>query len=75
MSRRLLSVDALVYGANIARQRPATRKKCHLNNSSRVLDVADLRQYIYEQMGRIRTTAVATDVLYGNHNGHGGGIS
>jgi hypothetical protein len=27
-----------------------------LNNGSPVLDVADLRQYIYEQMGRIRTT-------------------
>jgi hypothetical protein len=25
----------------------------HLNNGSRILDVADLRQYIYEQMGRI----------------------
>jgi hypothetical protein len=25
----------------------------HLNNGGRVLDVADLRQYIYEQMGRI----------------------
>jgi hypothetical protein len=29
----------------------------HLNNGSRILDVADLRQYIYEQMGRIRTNA------------------
>jgi len=27
----------------------------HLNNGGRVRDVADLRQYIYEQMGRIRT--------------------
>ena len=42
-----------------------------LNNGSRVLDVADLRQYIYEQMSRIRTTAFAVDRLYGNHNGHG----
>jgi hypothetical protein len=25
----------------------------HLNNGRRVLDVADLRQYIYEQMGRM----------------------
>ena len=40
-----------------------------LNNGSRVLDVADLRQYIYEQMGRIRTAAM--DGLYGNDNGHG----
>jgi hypothetical protein len=30
----------------------------HLNNGSRILDVADLRQYIYEQMGRIRTTTL-----------------
>ena len=28
----------------------------HLNNGSRVFDVADLRQYIYEQMSRMRTT-------------------
>jgi len=42
-----------------------------LNNGSRVLDVADLRQYIYEQMGRIRTNAYVTEALYGNSNGHG----
>ena len=41
-----------------------------LNNGSRVLDVADLRQYIYEQMGRIRTNAHFTDALYGNSNGN-----
>ena len=38
----------------------------HLNNGSRVLDVADLRQYIYEQMNRIRTSTLVTDGLYGN---------
>jgi hypothetical protein len=38
----------------------------HLNNGSRVLDVADLRQYIYEQMNRIRTCTRVTDGLYGN---------
>ena len=43
----------------------------HLNNGSRILDVADLRQYIYEQMGRIRTNAFVLDGLYGNDNGHG----
>ena len=43
----------------------------HLNNGSRVLDVADLRQYIYEQMGRIRTNALVMDGLYGKNNGHG----
>ncbi|HEX4920055.1 MAG TPA: hypothetical protein VFV92_04875 [Candidatus Bathyarchaeia archaeon] len=37
-----------------------------LNNGSRVLDVADLRQYIYEQMGRIRTSAYVGAGLYGN---------
>jgi hypothetical protein len=42
-----------------------------LNNGSRVLDVADLRQYIYEQMGRIRTNACVTAALYGNSNGRG----
>ncbi len=40
-----------------------------LNNGSRVLDVADLRQFIYEQMSRIRTTAHVTEALYGNGNG------
>jgi hypothetical protein len=43
----------------------------HLNSGSRVLDVADLRQYIYEQMGRIRTNAFVLDGLYGTDNGHG----
>lgn len=38
----------------------------HLNNGSRVLDVADLRQFIYEQMNRIRTNAFAMAGLYGN---------
>lgn len=42
-----------------------------LNNGSRILDVADLRQYIYEQMSRIRTNAFVLDELYGNANGHG----
>ena len=46
----------------------------HLNNGGRVLDVADLRQYIYEQMGRIRTNALAMDGLYGN-DGQGQDIS
>ena len=41
----------------------------HLNNGTRILDVADLRQYIYEQMGRIRTNALVMDGLYGNDNG------
>jgi hypothetical protein len=36
-----------------------------------VLDIADLRQYIYEQMGRIRTNAFMLDGLYGAGNGHG----
>jgi hypothetical protein len=47
----------------------------HLNNGSRILDVADLRQYIYEQMGRIRTNAFVLDGLYGNDNGHGQDLS
>jgi hypothetical protein len=42
----------------------------HLNNGSRILDIADLRQYIYEQMGRIRTNALVTDGLYGNANAY-----
>jgi hypothetical protein len=46
-----------------------------LNNGSRILDVADLRQYIYEQMGRIRTNAFVMDGLYGNNNGHGQSLS
>ena len=47
----------------------------HLNNGGRVLDVADLRQYIYEQIARIRTNAFVMDGLYGNDNGHGQHIS
>ncbi len=55
----------------------------HLNNGSGVLDVADLRQYIYaltgsplevtriEQMRHIRTTALGMSDLYGHDNGHG----
>jgi hypothetical protein len=43
----------------------------HLNDGRRILDVADLRQYLYEQMGRIRTNAFALAGLYGNDNGHG----
>ena len=43
----------------------------HLNNGSRVLDVADLRQYIYEHMSRIRTSAFVTDGLDDNQNDHG----
>jgi hypothetical protein len=46
----------------------------HLNNGGRILDVADLRQYIYEQMGRIRTNAHVTEALYGNSNGHAQGF-
>ncbi len=45
----------------------------HLNSGSRILDVADLRQYIDEQMGRIRTSALAMDNDTGQdiskHNG------
>jgi hypothetical protein len=41
----------------------------HLKNGSRILDVADLRQYIYEHVGRIRTNALAMDGLYGNDRG------
>ena len=47
----------------------------HLNNGTRILDVADLRQYIYEQMGRIRTNALAMDGLYGNYHGQGEDIT
>jgi hypothetical protein len=43
----------------------------HLNNGSQVLDLADLRQYIYEQMDRIRTNAFVMDGLYGDNNGPG----
>lgn len=46
-----------------------------LNNGSRVLDVADFRQYIYEQMARIRTNAHVAETLYGSSNGNGQEIS
>jgi hypothetical protein len=38
----------------------------HLNNGGRILFVAALRQYIYEQIGRIRTNALVMDGVYGN---------
>lgn len=47
----------------------------HLNNGSRVLDVADLRQYIYEQMARIRTNPLALDALYRHESGNGQDIN
>jgi hypothetical protein len=46
-----------------------------LKNGSRVLDVADLRQYIYEQMNLIRTNALTVCELYGFDNRQGRGIS
>ena len=47
----------------------------HLNNGRRVLDVADLRQYLYEMMGRIRTNAYALAGLYSNDSGHGQNVT
>jgi hypothetical protein len=47
----------------------------HLKNGSRILDVADLRQYLYEQMTEIRTSAFVMNELYGTHNGHGQDIN
>ena len=43
----------------------------HLKRGGRILDVADLRQYIYEMMSGIRTNALEMSDLYGKHNGHG----
>jgi len=43
----------------------------HLNNGSRIFDVADLRQYIYEQISRIRTNAYCISALYGSNEGNG----
>jgi hypothetical protein len=34
-----------------------------LKNGSRILDVSDLRQYIYEQISRIRTSEYFADAL------------
>jgi hypothetical protein len=53
----------------------------HLKNGRRVLDVADLRQYLYEQMTDIRTSAFVMNGLHGSDsvperdnkvNGHNG---
>ena len=41
-----------------------------LNDGSRILDVADLRQYIYEEMGRVRASAYLMDGLYNDDKGH-----
>jgi hypothetical protein len=50
-------------------------RAARLSNGSPVLDVADLRQYIYEEMGRIRTNALLMDGLGGGDNGYGQGIN
>ena len=47
----------------------------HLNDGSRILDVADLRQYIYEEMGRVRASAYLMSGLYADNKGHQQGIS
>jgi len=47
----------------------------HLKNGSRILDVAHLRQYIYEMMSGIRTNALEMSDLYGHDNGHAQDIS
>src|SRR5438552_2616334 len=47
----------------------------HLNNGGRVLDVADLRQYIYEQIARLRTKTFVMVGLYVQDNDHALGIS
>jgi hypothetical protein len=46
-----------------------------LKNGSRVFDVADLRQYIFELVGRIRRNAVVMNCLYANDDGHGQDVS
>lgn len=43
----------------------------HLKNGRRVLDVADLRQYLYEQMTDIRTSAFVMNGLSGTDSVHG----
>jgi hypothetical protein len=45
-----------------------------LRNGRGVLDVADLRQYIYEQMDRVRTNAYVTAALYVNTDGRNGSV-
>ena len=47
----------------------------HLNDGSRIRDVADLPQYIYEQISRIGTNAYFAAVLYGNNDGKGQDVS
>ena len=41
-----------------------------LNNGSRILDVADLRQYVYEEMDRLRASAYLMSGLYDDDKGH-----
>jgi len=41
-----------------------------LNDGSRILDVADLRQYIYEEMGRVRASAYLMSGLCDDNKGH-----
>jgi hypothetical protein len=43
----------------------------HLKNGSRVLDIADFRQYLYEQITNIRTSASVMNEVFGTHNAYG----
>jgi hypothetical protein len=41
-----------------------------LNNGSRILNAADVRQYINEEIGRIRANASSLDKIYGKYIGN-----
>jgi hypothetical protein len=74
----LMNVNERQIALSVLESLRADLMYAHLNNGDRVLDVADLRQYIYEHMSRIRTNAFVMDGLYGHvqeinkGNGHSG---
>jgi len=81
LSKMLFAVERFSWtpinaNRSICTGKPESRLDlCAPEECSRILDVADLRQYIYEMMGRIRTTALSMSDLCGNDNGHGQGKS
>src|ERR1700680_4258624 len=68
---RVMDMNERQIALSVLESLKADLMYAHLNSGSRVLSVAGLRQYIDEQIGRIRTNALAMDGLYGNNNGHG----
>ena len=71
VERVFMNTNARLIALSLLKNLKEDLMDARLSNGSPVLDVADLRQYIDEEMGRIRTNALLVDGLGGdNSNGH-----